>query len=139
MWPPDVAQIVNLLLEGSPFAGSLTRYPTNRHEVAFPTASPDRPAWTAEGAPLPIIGLHDAADIVATAKLGEIVMLSNESVADTSVNLTQQVGMLLADAAGPELDRGLLYGTGSPEPIGVVANAPAVDGADGASPFSPPR
>jgi HK97 family phage major capsid protein len=130
MWPPDVAAIVNLLVGGAPFSNTLTRYPTTRHEVAFPTASPDRPGWTAEGAPLPVIGLHDDADIVATAKLGEIVLLSNESVADTTVNLTAQVGDLLKDSASAELDHGLLYGAGPPEPRGVVAAAPAVDGAD---------
>jgi hypothetical protein len=131
LWPPDVvAKIINLLVGGAPFAASLTRYPTSRAEVAFPTAAPDKPAWTSEGQPLPTIGLHDDADIVATAKLGEIVLLSNESVNDSSVNLTALVGDLLADAAGPELDRGLLYGAGAPEPVGVVANAPAVDGTD---------
>jgi hypothetical protein len=130
LWPPDVTAIINLLVGGAPFSDTLTRYPTARSEVAFPTASPDKPAWTTEGTPLPVIGLHDAADIVAVCKLGEIVMLSNESVADTSVNLTQQIGNLLTDAASPELDRGLLYGAGAPEPVGVVANAPAVDGTD---------
>jgi HK97 family phage major capsid protein len=130
LWPPDVAQIVNLLVGGAPFANSLTAYPTARSEVAFPTASPDRPAWTAEGGTLPTIGLHDDADIVGVAKLGEIVMLSNESVADTSVNLTAQVGALLRDAAGPELDRGVLYGSLAAEPKGVVPAAPAVDGTD---------
>jgi hypothetical protein len=130
MWPADVAAIVNLLVGGSPFANTLTRYPTARHEVAFPTASPDRPGWTAEGSPLPVIGLHDGADVVATAKIGEIVLLSNESVQDTSVNLTQQVGDLLRDSASAELDHGLLYGAGAPEPVGVVATAPAVDGTD---------
>jgi HK97 family phage major capsid protein len=130
LWPADVATIVNMLVGGAPFAGSLTRYPTARFEVAFPTASPDRPAWTAEGQPLPQIGMHDAANIVAVKKLGEIVILSNESVADTSVNLTQQFGDLLSDAAGPELDRGLLYGSLAPEPVGVVAAATAADGTD---------
>jgi hypothetical protein len=131
LWPPDViARIINLLLGGSPFADSLTRYPTSRHAVAFPTASPDKPVWTAEGQPLPVIGLHDAGPIVATAKLGEVVLLSNESVNDTQVNLTAQLGTLLADAAGPELDRGLLYGAGAPEPVGVVATATAADGTD---------
>ena len=38
---------------------------------------------------------------MAVAKLGEIVLLPNESVSDTSLNLTAQVGTLLADAAGP--------------------------------------
>jgi len=68
---------------------------------------------------------------VAVAKLGEILALSNESVLDTSVNLTATVGNLLRDAAGPELDRGLLYGdpaTKPAEPKGVVPIAPAADG-----------
>jgi len=136
LWPPDVAAIINLLLEGAPFAGTLTRYPTTRSEVAFPTTAPDRPAWTPEGATIPTIGLHDDADIVGVAKLAEIILLSNESVSDTSVNLTAQVGNLLQDAASPELDRGILYGTGSPEPVGIVASAPATDAADLATAIS---
>jgi HK97 family phage major capsid protein len=125
--PPDVTALINMLVGGAPFAASLTRYPTTRSEVAFPTASPDRPAWTAEGSALPTIGLHDAADIVAVKKLGEILKLSNESIQDTSVNLTAQVGDLLKDSSGPELDRGLLYGSLPTEPAGVVPNVAVVD------------
>jgi hypothetical protein len=128
--PPDVANLINMLVGGSPFAASLTRYPTTRAEVAFPTASPDRPGWTAEGGTLPTVGLNDAADIVAVKKLGEILKLSNESVQDTSVNLTQMVAGLLRDSSGPELDRGLLYGALATEPKGVVPNVAVVDGAD---------
>jgi len=120
--------MINLLVGGAPFADSLTRYPTGRASVAFPTASPDRPAWTAEAQPLPQIGMHDAANIVAVKKLGEVLQLSNESITDTTVNLTMQVGNLLRDAAGPELDRGLLYGTLPAEPHGVVPNVTAADG-----------
>jgi HK97 family phage major capsid protein len=129
--PPEVAQMINLLVGGSPFANSLTRYPTTRAEVAFPTASPDKPAWTAEASALPQIGLNDAANIVAVKKLGEILKVSNESITDSSVNLTVQVGNMLKDAAGPELDRGLLYGapgTKPAEPQGVVPAASAADG-----------
>jgi hypothetical protein len=130
LYPPDIANLINMLVGGAPFAASLTRFPTTRAEVAFPTASPDRPAWTAEAAAFPTIGLNDAADIVAIKKLGQIVKLSNESVTDTSVNLTQQVADLLRDSSGPELDRGLLYGSLATEPKGVVPNVAAVDGAD---------
>jgi hypothetical protein len=98
--------------------------------VAFPTASPDRPAWTAEAATLPTIGLNDAADIVAVKKLGEILKLSNESVQDASVNLTTQIANLLRDAAGPELDRGLAYGSLATEPKGIVPSAATVNGPD---------
>jgi HK97 family phage major capsid protein len=127
--PPEVAQMINLLISGAPFAASLARYPTVRYAVAFPTASPDRPAWTAEADPLPQIGLHDAAAIVAVKKLGEILKVSNESITDSAVNLTVQVGNMLKDAAGPELDRGLLYGTQAAEPAGVVPAAALADGA----------
>jgi capsid protein len=114
-----------------PVRYTLTQYPTDRSAVAFPTASPDRPAWVPEGSPVPVLGLGDDANIVGVAKLAEIILLSSEAVSDTSVNLTQQVGELLTDSASAELDRGLLYGSGSAgEPQGVVAAAPAVDGTD---------
>ena len=62
-----------MLVGGSPFAASLTKYPTTRAEVVFPTASPDQPAWVAEAATIPTIGLNDDADIVAVKKLAEIL------------------------------------------------------------------
>jgi HK97 family phage major capsid protein len=131
LWPADVVnRVINLLVGGSPFASALTRYPTGRSEVAFPTAKPDRPAWVPEMGDIPIIGLGDDADIVALAKLASIVLLSNEAVDDASVNLTAQLGDLLRDSSSAELDRGLLYGEDTPEPRGVVASAPAADGAD---------
>ena len=106
------------------------RYPTNRHAVAFPTAKPDRPQWLKEMDPLPIVGLGDDADIVATCKLASIVLMSNESADDAEVNLSNEFGELLRDSASAELDRGILYGTDDPEPRGLVAAAPAAAGAD---------
>jgi len=46
------------------------------------------------------------------------------------VNMTDQFGELLRDSASIELDRGILYGTDSPEPRGVVAAALPAAGAD---------
>ena len=128
--PPQVTQLINMLVGGSPFAASLTEYPTTRAEVVFPTASPDRPAWVAEAGTIPAIGLNDDADIVAVKKLAEILRMSNESISDATVNLTGQVAALLKDSSGPELDRGLLYGSLPTEPKGVVPNVAAVDGTD---------
>ena len=110
--PHQVAQVLNMLVSGSPFSGTaLTPYPTNRSAVAFPTARPDRPAWLGEGEDIPVIGLGDDADIVAVCKLASIVLLSNEGFSDASVNMTAQFGDLLRDSASIELDRGVLYGT----------------------------
>ena len=129
--PDQIAQILNLLIGGSPFSGgALTRYPTNRNAVAFPTAKPDRPAWIPEMGPIPVVGLNDDAVIVGVAKLASIILVSNESVGDTSVNLTSELTELMRDSASAELDRGVLYGTGEPEPSGVVAAALPAAGAD---------
>jgi hypothetical protein len=129
--PADVARVLNLLVGGAPFcSAALTPYPTTRHAVAFPTAKPDRPQWLKEMDPLPVVGLGDDADIVATCKLASIVLMSNESAADASVNLTEEFGELLRDSASAELDRGVLYGTDDPEPRGLVAAALPAAGAD---------
>ena len=129
--PADVARVLNLLTSGAPFSGTaLTPYPTDRHEVAFPTAKPDRPAWLAEMEDIPVIGMNDDADIISVCKLASIVLLSNEGFSDASVNMTTQLGDLIRDARSIELDRGILYGEDSTEPAGVVAAAPAANGAD---------
>ena len=80
--------------------------------------------------PIPVVGLGDDADIVATCKLASIVLMSNESAADASVNLTQEFGDLLRDSASAELDRGVLYGSDDPEPRGLVAAALPAAGDD---------
>lgn len=128
--PADVARVLNLLIGGAPLSNTLARYPTSRHAVAFPTAKPDRPAWLAEMDPIPVVGLGDAAAIVAVCKLASIVLMSNESAEDAEVNLTNEFGDLLRDSASAELDRGVLYGTDDPEPRGLVAAAPDAAGDD---------
>ena len=80
--------------------------------------------------PIPVIGMNDDADIISVCKLASIVLLSNEGFSDASVNMTTQLGELIQDSASIELDRGILYGTDSPKPKGVVAAAPEANGAD---------
>ena len=129
--PQDVARVLNLLTSGAPFSGTaLTPYPTDRNAVAFPTAKPDRPSWLREMDPIPVIGMNDDADIISTCKLASIVLMSNEGLTDASVNMTNELGQLIRDSASIELDRGVLYGTDSPEPRGVVAAALPAAGAD---------
>lgn len=128
--PHDVARILNLLVTGAPFSNVLSRYPTGRSAVAFPTVRPDRPQWLAEMADIPIVGLGDDADVVAVAKLASIVLLSNEGFSDASVNMTAEFAQILRDTASAELDRGVCYGEDAPEPRGVVAAALPAEGAD---------
>ncbi len=68
-------RILNLLIGGAPFARSLTRQPTNRSEVAWPTASPTGWAWVAELGPIPEVALGDDAYILAVCKIAGIVKL----------------------------------------------------------------
>ena len=64
------------------------------------------------------------------AKIGGIIDLSNESVADSSINLTASLATLLQDSLSRDLDLGLLNGSGPPEPVGVIGVAPPALGAD---------
>lgn len=130
-FPADViARIINLLITGSPFASSLTRQQTGRSTVAWPTAKPSGFAWLRELEAFPTITPGDDAYVVAVAKIGGIIDLSNESVSDTSINLTGEFSTLLRDSLSRDLDLGLLNGAAPPEPIGALGVAPEVAGAD---------
>jgi capsid protein len=130
-FPPDVqAQIINLLIGGSPFANSLTRQPTVRSSIAWPTAKPTGFAWLDELQPFPVVDMADDAYVVAVAKIGGIVDLSNESVTDSAINLSNSLALVLRDSLSRDLDLGLLNGSGPPEPVGVIGTAPSATGAN---------
>jgi Phage capsid family len=130
-FPPDVqARIINLLIENAPFAASLTRQPTNRSSVSWPTASPTGWAWLNELDPFPVMALGDAAVTRTVCKIGGIVDLSNEAVTDSAINLTASLGTVLRDSLSRDLDLGLITGTGTPpQPQGVNGIAPTAVGA----------
>ena len=132
-FPADVqARIINLLIDSAPFAASLTRQGTTRSSVAWPTAKPSNAAWLAELQPFPEANMGDDAYVVGVAKLGQILDMSNESVSDTSINLSGELARLLQDGLSRDLDLGLLLGRGaaSNEPIGVVGVAAEAAGDD---------
>jgi hypothetical protein len=130
-FPPQVqAEIINLLIGGAPFAASLTRQPTSRSSVAWPTAKPTGYAWLGELQPFPVVGLADDAYVVGVAKIGGIVDVSNEAVTDSAINLTGSLSAVLQDSLSRDLDLGLLNGSGvPPEPPGVIGVAPSALGA----------
>jgi HK97 family phage major capsid protein len=129
-FPIDVqAQIINLLVGGAPFADSLTRQPTNRSQIGWPTAEPTGFSWLAELQPFPEVDLGDDSYVVAVAKLGAVIDLSNESVDDASINLTAGLADVLRDSLSRDLDLGLLNGSGPLEPVGVIRVAAETAGA----------
>jgi HK97 family phage major capsid protein len=128
--PPEIAnEIVNCLVGGAPFAGSLTRRPTSANSTTWPIVEPSGVAWVAEGQPLPVVTLGDKAYNVIPRKLAGTYDLSNELVDDATISVFTLLGEAVRDGAGPELDDGLLHGAGAPEPTGVVALAPETTGA----------
>jgi HK97 family phage major capsid protein len=131
-FPRDVqAAIINLLIENAPFSASLTRAPTNRSSISWPTASPTGWAWLDELAAFPVIALGDAAYNVTVCKIGGIVDISNEAVSDNAINLTAGLATVLRDSLSRDLDLGIIQGTGTPpQPQGVTGIAATAVGAD---------
>lgn len=115
--------VINQLVGGSPFARSLVPMPTERGGIAFPRVSPTGFGWVPEGGSIPEVDVGDDAYIVGLAKLAGIVALSNEMISDEEIPMSSMLGGAIADAMGPELDSGLLIGSGPPEPVGVLAAA----------------
>lgn len=116
--------IANAAVTGAPFARSITPLPTERGSVSFPTASPTGFDWVAENGLIPTVDLNDGADVVAVAKLAGLLGMSNEFVNDNELPMSDLLRKAVADAMGPKLDHGLLFGAGAPEPLGVLAAAP---------------
>ena len=130
-FPADVQRrIINLLIDSAPFAASLTRQPTDRSAVAWPTSKPSNAAWLRELQPFPEANMGDDAYVVGVAKLGQVLDMSNESVGDSSINLSEELARLLRDGLSRDLDLGLLLGGGPPAPVGVVGVAAEAAGED---------
>jgi HK97 family phage major capsid protein len=126
--PAQVWALLNALVSGSPFAGSLTRAETATGRLAFPTVAPSGYAWLEELQEVPSLVLNDKALIVAVCKVAGLLPVSSEMQTDAAVNITAWVQGALADSLSRDLDLGLLNGTGSPQPDGIIAQADAVTG-----------
>jgi hypothetical protein len=118
-----VGTIANLLMDGVPFARSLTRFPTSRGSVVWPTAAPTGQTWILELGVFPTITVNDDSVAAVVAKLGGIASLSNESIGDAPFNIESALGAVLRDSLSANLDVGLLYGPGPPAPAGLVGVA----------------
>lgn len=126
--PDDVADfIASAIIGGSPFARTLTRRPA-RGNLAIPTINAvTGQGWVAEGQDLPDVSLDTGSEIVVTKKLGGIVGLTNESIEDTTLNLTDEVRRVVVDAFSSDLDDGLLNGDGlGANPTGILGRAAEV-------------
>ena len=131
--PPDLQHgIVNRLLGGAPFARSLDPLPVRSGLVAWPVARPQGGGWTAEGSPLPQVDLGSTSYKVVAKKLSGAFPFSNELIGDAAYNIAGDVGDVVRDHLGPQLDAGVIHGGPDEEdsPIGVWEIADAVDDAE---------
>lgn len=107
--------ILNTGLTGAPVFSTFTRRTTDSHAVVFPAAEPNGFSWVAQLGAIPDIDPHDSAVVVSPAKLGGLLLLSNESIADSAYPLTDEIGRLIKESMAPKADRDILYGdSGNP-------------------------
>lgn len=135
VFPPDVTtQILSAGLEGAPFFSNLTPRPTTAGSVVFPTADPSGFGWVNELAEFPDLDASAAGAVFATYKIGGILLLSNEAIRDSQLNVTAELSRVIRGSLAAQVDSGVLYtdGTADPgaAPTGVVG---ALDTATGAT------
>jgi hypothetical protein len=131
-FPADVtATILNSALTGAPVFDSLTRRTTSRAEVAFPTADPTGFDWVAELGTIPTVDTGDDAAVVSPAKIAGNILLSLESVSDTDLNITAEVGRLIRESMTGKADTDLVYGVAdnTAAPAGFFDLLPPAEGA----------
>lgn len=126
--PAQVHELLVALIEGAPFAASLTRATTSTGKLAFPTVAPSGFAWLQQLQAVPRLVLDDKALIVATKKVMGGLPVSSEMTADATVNVTAWINTALTDSLSRDMDLGLLNGTGGVQPEGIIDQAEAVTG-----------
>jgi HK97 family phage major capsid protein len=126
--PAQVHQVLNELIEGAAFAGSLTRATTSTGTLSFPVVGPTGFSWLRELERVPEVVLNDKAVIVTVAKIIGALPVSSEMRSDASVNITTWVSNALRDSLSRDLDLGILRGTGVPQPDGIIDQAEEVSG-----------
>lgn len=128
--PHDIARtIINTGLAGAPVFSTFTRRTTDSNAVVFPTAEPDGFDWVAQLGPIPDVDPHDSAVVVSPAKLGGLLLLSNESIADSAFPIADELGRMIKDSMAPKADRDILYG--NPNPAAPTALFDSLDTATG--------
>jgi HK97 family phage major capsid protein len=132
VFPPDVqARILSVITSGAPFSRACTPLPTSRSSVAFPILDSADPSWSAELDLIPDLAPTQSAYTVAVSRLNGSLLISQESISDTSFPVTQQTEMAIQERFSAKLDRDLIGAAGpAPIPTGVLSVAQASDGTD---------
>jgi HK97 family phage major capsid protein len=131
MFPADVQPVISAIVGGAPFSRACTPLPTNRSAVAFPVLDTAAPGWIAELEAIPDLGASQSAYEVAASKLAGTILLSLESIEDSTYPITAETETILADTFSHQLDADLIGAAGpAPTPNGILSVAAAADGTD---------
>ena len=74
--------------------------------------------------------------LLTPRKVAKLVKLSNESVNDSDPAVLDVVGTAMVRGVGLEADRAMFAGTGGKQPLGILNQAPALPGFDGAPDYA---
>jgi hypothetical protein len=122
-FPPEVvSEILHIGLAGAPVFDSLTPRTTSRGSLVFATGDPSGFDWVAELGEIPAVDPGDDSAAVAVTKLAGLLLLGNEAIGDSELNLTSEVGRIISESMAAKADVDLLYGVtpAAPEaPVGV--------------------
>jgi len=131
-FPADFqAKFLSVVVGGAPFSRACTPLPTARTSVAFGILDTNDPAWVAELDAIPDLSKTQSTYEVATSKLGGSILISQESIDDSSFPLTASVSQAIGDTFSHKLDADLIGAAGpAPIPTGILSVATASDGTD---------
>jgi len=120
-FPPEVvSEILHIGLAGAPVFDSLTPRTTSRGSLVFAVAAPSGFDWVAELGEIPAVDPGDDSAAVAVTKLAGLLLLGNEAIGDTELNLTSEVGRLISEGMAAKADVDMLYGPATPNPAAPV-------------------
>lgn len=110
-FPPEVVrEILNVGLAGAPVFSALTPRTTSRASMVFATGDPSGFDWVAELGDIPTVDPGDDSAIVSMTKIAGILLLSNEAIGDSELNLTAEVGRLVGESMASKVDKDVTYG-----------------------------
>jgi HK97 family phage major capsid protein len=121
--------LLSAIVDGNPFANSLTRWDTSNSTAVFGVLNVTGAAWINEGDVKPDLATDASSVVVSTSELAGIALISDRAIRDTRVNLQAETQRILRAHFGRTLDDGLLHGNGTPpNPLGVLGIAAAAAG-----------
>lgn len=129
------ALIVEAVVQASPLLAQVWRFPMNDSVVSMPKLSQSDsdyfggvvstwtgPATTGEGTSITATSPTTSKNVFTAKKLTNLVILTDELIQDSPINILNYVTGLLVRKFEYELERVILAGNGTTEPLGIITD-----------------